>query len=119
MGNSVAIAMNGTFSLRLHQLRCAVEAVSIVVQLPPSLLEPLVPARLDALHFLLVSCLQAATVSTVALGNITTLKAGGKVETTGTYAYMSQDAVASVHVHVAYSLYMYFCVESDTHLGWS
>ncbi len=99
MGNSVAIAMNGTFSLRLHQLRCAVEAVSIVVQLPPSLLEPLVPARLDALHSLLVSCLQAATVSTVALGNITMLKAGGKVETTGTYAYMyiSRDAIASVY----------------------
>ena len=54
---------------RLHQLKCAVEAVSILVQLP-ALLEPLTAAKLSSLHTLLLSALQSATTATCALGNL-------------------------------------------------
>ena len=70
---------------RLHQLRCALEAVSILVHLPPSLLDPLTAPKLSALTNLLLSALQAATVAVCTLSSLggTKVPGGAKPASSG------------------------------------
>lgn len=54
------------YTRRLHQLRCAVEAVTLLINLPSSFLAP----RVATLSNLLVSALQAATTATCAMASL-------------------------------------------------
>ena len=58
----------------LHQLRCAVQAVCVVVELS-YLLDPLTGPRLTSLSQLLVRCIHATTSSINLLSHLAAIKA--------------------------------------------
>lgn len=59
------------FANRLYQLKCGVEAASILVNLP-SVVASLIPVKLEKLKDLLLNCIRAAVAATVCLSNLPT-----------------------------------------------
>lgn len=93
-----------TFDPRLHELRNAVEAVSLLLH-TPHLLPPLTPDRLSNLTDVLVGCFRAACQAAISLSALSVRKkesgASGVSETEKSKEGESEWGVTTCYIHVA------------------